>query len=86
MCERIFQAEGVAASISTGDFPLDFIPFDNDLLSLELQDSLKVVVPSRQAQVSPSLLKPPLFPFGEHTVLCCPALGDSNFALELEIV
>lgn len=42
VCERIFQDEGIAANIRTGDFPLDFIPFDNDVLSLELQDVVKV--------------------------------------------
>ena len=44
VCERIFQAEGIAANVSSGDFPLDFIPFDNDLLSLELQDAVKVIL------------------------------------------
>lgn len=41
-CERIFQEEGVYGDIVAGEFPLGFIPFDYDLLSLELGSAYRV--------------------------------------------
>ena len=41
-CERIFQEEGVYGDIVAGEFPLGFIPFDYDLLSLELGTAYRV--------------------------------------------
>ena len=34
-CERILQEAGVAGDVVAGEYPLGFIPFDTDLLSLE---------------------------------------------------
>lgn len=42
MCEKVFQEEGISADVSIGEFPLEFVPFDSDLLSLELDGAYKV--------------------------------------------
>lgn len=42
VCERMFQEEGVSANVTIREFPLHFIPFDFDLLSLELESSFQV--------------------------------------------
>jgi hypothetical protein len=36
------EEEGVLSNITIGEYPLYFIPFDEDVLSLELDNSLKV--------------------------------------------
>jgi hypothetical protein len=41
-CEKIFQEEGVYGDIVVGEYPLGFIPFDSDLLSLELGTAYRV--------------------------------------------
>ncbi len=41
-CERIFEEEGVYGDIVAGEFPLGFIPFDYDLLSLEQGSAFRV--------------------------------------------
>ncbi|BDA43254.1 Vacuolar protein sorting-associated protein 33A [Coccomyxa sp. Obi] len=43
-CERIFQEEGVYGDIVAGEFPLGFIPFDYDLLSLEQGSAFRELV------------------------------------------
>eukprot|EP00897_Mesotaenium_endlicherianum_P000068 jgi/Mesen1/10061/ME000730S09342 len=40
-CEKVLEMEGVHADVSIAEYPLDFIPFDEDLLSLELESSFK---------------------------------------------
>ena len=42
LCDRIFQEEGVFGDIVIGEFPVDFIPFDSYVLSLELSNAFKV--------------------------------------------
>ncbi|KAK9831278.1 hypothetical protein WJX74_010180 [Apatococcus lobatus] len=44
VCEKVFAEEGVFGDIHIGDYPLNFIPFDSDILSLELPSSFKDVV------------------------------------------
>ena len=41
ICEKVLEEEGVYDSITIGEYPLDLIPFDDDLLSLELDNSYK---------------------------------------------
>jgi hypothetical protein len=41
ICERVLEDEGVYGDIVFGEFRLDLIPFDDDLLSLELETSYK---------------------------------------------
>eukprot|EP00027_Filamoeba_sp_ATCC50430_P001749 CAMPEP_0168556906 /NCGR_PEP_ID=MMETSP0413-20121227/9136_1 /TAXON_ID=136452 /ORGANISM="Filamoeba nolandi, Strain NC-AS-23-1" /LENGTH=618 /DNA_ID=CAMNT_0008587891 /DNA_START=132 /DNA_END=1984 /DNA_ORIENTATION=+ len=41
ICERVLEEEGVYGDITFGDYPLDLIPFEDDLLSLELETSFK---------------------------------------------
>ncbi|KAK9808509.1 hypothetical protein WJX73_003066 [Symbiochloris irregularis] len=43
LCEHIFQQEGVFGDIVVGEFPVDFIPFDSDVLSLELPTAFREV-------------------------------------------
>ena len=42
VCEKLFQEAGISANITLGEFPLYFIPFDYDMLSLELEGSFRV--------------------------------------------
>jgi vacuolar protein sorting-associated protein 33A len=37
LCEQVLRDEGVLPRIDIGDYPLDLIPLDSDLLSLELE-------------------------------------------------
>ncbi len=41
VCEKVFAEEGVFGDVHIGDYPLSFIPFDSDVLSLELPSSFK---------------------------------------------
>ena len=41
VCEKVFQEEGIAADVTLSEYPLDFIPFDSDILSLELDGAYK---------------------------------------------
>lgn len=41
ICERVLEEEGVYGDITLGEYHLDFIPLDEDLLSLELDDSFR---------------------------------------------
>lgn len=42
VCEKMFQEEGISANVNIQEFPLFFVPFDFDLLSLEMESSFKV--------------------------------------------
>ena len=42
VCEKVFQEEGIFADVTLAEYPLDFIPFDSDILSLELDSAYKV--------------------------------------------
>ena len=41
VCERILEEEGVLGEVSVEELPIDWIPFDEDVLSLELGSSFK---------------------------------------------
>ena len=41
VCEKVFQEEGIFADVTLSEYPLDFIPFDSDILSLELDTAYK---------------------------------------------
>lgn len=41
VCEKVFQEEGIFADVTLAEYPLDFIPFDSDILSLELDTAYK---------------------------------------------
>lgn len=43
VCEKVFQDEGVVADVTLAEYPLDFIPFDSDILTLELDSAYKVL-------------------------------------------
>lgn len=40
-CERVLQEEGVYGDVAAGELPIDFIPFDADVLSLELDTAFR---------------------------------------------
>ena len=40
-CERVLQEEGVYGDVAAGELPIDFIPFDGDVLSLELDTAFR---------------------------------------------
>ena len=42
VCDKILEDEGVLADVHLGTFPLDFIPFEMDVLSLELPTAFRV--------------------------------------------
>ena len=41
-CERIFQEQGVYGDIVAGELPISFIPFECDVLSLEMGSAFRV--------------------------------------------
>mmetsp|Transcript_23039 Transcript_23039/g.71778 ORF Transcript_23039/g.71778 Transcript_23039/m.71778 type:complete len:232 (-) Transcript_23039:38-733(-) len=41
ICERVLEEEGVYADITFGELPLDFIPYEEDVVSLELDTGLR---------------------------------------------
>eukprot|EP00808_Paulinella_micropora_P012387 g75005.t1 len=41
LCERVLSDEGVLGDIETGEFPLDLVPFDDDVMSLEMAPCFK---------------------------------------------
>lgn len=41
VCEKVLEEEDVLTYVTIGEFPLHFIPFDEDVLSLELDTSFK---------------------------------------------
>ncbi|KAA8902112.1 Sec1-like protein [Sphaerosporella brunnea] len=41
VCDKIFEDEGILGEITIREFPLYFIPLENDLLSLELENSFE---------------------------------------------
>ena len=45
VCEKVFQEEGIFADVTLAEYPLDFIPFDSDVLSLELDTAYKASSP-----------------------------------------
>uniref|UniRef100_A0A7S0YFR1 Sec1-like protein n=1 Tax=Polytomella parva TaxID=51329 RepID=A0A7S0YFR1_9CHLO len=40
-CDRLFEEEGIYADIFFGEFPLDLLPLDDDVISLELDGSFR---------------------------------------------
>ncbi|KAJ1802733.1 Vacuolar protein-sorting-associated protein 33, partial [Coemansia sp. RSA 2598] len=41
LCERVLEEEGVLGDITVSEYRMDFIPLENDLLSLELPSTFK---------------------------------------------
>lgn len=41
VCEKVLEEKGVSEFVTIGEFPLHFIPFDEDVLSLELDAAYK---------------------------------------------
>lgn len=41
VCEKVFQEEGIFGDVTLAEYPLDFIPFDSDIISLELDTAYK---------------------------------------------
>lgn len=42
LCERLLKAEGVYGDVVIGDIPVDWVPYDTDVLSLELESAFRV--------------------------------------------
>lgn len=42
VCEEVLEREGVKGDIQVAEYPLNFIPFDSDVLSLEMEAAFKV--------------------------------------------
>ena len=42
VCKEVFDQEGVSGDVVLGEYALDFIPIDSDVLSLEMDAALKV--------------------------------------------
>ena len=43
ICERVLEEEGVYGEVQLGEFDLDLIPFEEDLLSMEVPDGFREV-------------------------------------------
>ncbi|KAL1923818.1 uncharacterized protein VTP21DRAFT_8798 [Calcarisporiella thermophila] len=41
ICERVLEEEGVLGEITMGEFKLEFIPFEDDVISLEMENSFR---------------------------------------------
>jgi hypothetical protein len=41
LCERVLAEEGVFGDVKTGEFHLDLIPFEEDVLSLEMPSAFR---------------------------------------------
>ena len=39
VCERVLEEEGVKGDITIGDYAMDWIPYEDDLISMELDAS-----------------------------------------------
>jgi hypothetical protein len=39
LCERVLEEEGVLGDITLGEFAMEWIPFEDDLLSMELDNN-----------------------------------------------
>eukprot|EP00891_Asterochloris_glomerata_P003083 jgi/Astpho2/3083/fgenesh1_pm.00051_%23_32_t len=44
VCEEVLEREGVKGDIQVAEYPLNFIPFDSDVLSLEMEAAFKDLV------------------------------------------
>ncbi len=42
LCERVLKAEGVYGDVTIADIPVNWVPLDTDLLSLEQESTFKV--------------------------------------------
>jgi len=42
-CEQVLEDEGVLNAITLGEFHMDLVPFDRDLVSMELKDSFREI-------------------------------------------
>ncbi len=42
LCERLLKSEGVYGDVTVADIPLDWVPLDTDILSLELESTFRV--------------------------------------------
>ena len=52
-CERILEQEGVHGNVTIDEFPLDLVPLDKDILSLELPEFLRSVFLVSTIRVGP---------------------------------
>jgi len=52
-CERVLQEEGVYGDVAAGELPIDFIPFDGDVLSLELDTAFRARALTRRCHTQP---------------------------------
>jgi hypothetical protein len=39
LCERVLEEEGVLGDITLGEFAMEWIPFEDDLISMELDNN-----------------------------------------------
>lgn len=62
VCEKVFQEEGIFADVTLAQYPLDFIPFDSDILSLELDTAYKASLHGSAASVACFLMCSPPSP------------------------
>ena len=69
VCEKVFQEEGIFADVTLAEYPLDFIPFDSDILSLELDTAYKASVHGPAIGLTCFLIcsPPSPVPVGMHT-------------------
>jgi len=52
LCERLLKAEGVYGDLAIADIPVDWVPYDTDVLSLELESTFRVRIPNHFVQNS----------------------------------
>lgn len=52
MSDRILEDQGILGDTNVSEFPLYFFPLENDVLSLELEDSFKDLYLVRTLEIS----------------------------------
>ena len=52
-CERVFQEQGVYGDIVAGELDISFIPYDSDVLTLEMGSAFRVSI-QEPADIPPS--------------------------------
>jgi hypothetical protein len=43
ICEKVLEEEGVYGDITFGEYPLQLIPFEEDVLSMEMEGALREI-------------------------------------------
>ena len=90
LCERLLKAEGVWADINIADIPVNWVPFDTDVLSLEIDTAFRVcALPSARDSASSSVGANNFCQFTSSTArlqICSGVLGQTAIPVSMGYV